>query len=174
MNKLPFLLLIFLFACNSQNDSEKKSDNMIHGNWSFLDGHGNYNEAFFGDTTYVTFNFAGGLAPVYSYYVKNDSLYSNIDKRKQGLNRIARFVWLNNDKVILITEFSKDTLDRIIDSENTLQTLDMTTDSAVFFNALKQRYENFLVAKGILTLEEIEQYKNDSIVPEDVINSLKE
>ena len=50
----------------------------------------------------------------------------------------------------------------------------MTTDSAVFFNALKQRYENLLVAKGILTLEEIEQYKNDSIVPEDVINSLKE
>lgn len=174
MNKLPFLLLILIVACNPPIDSKKENDNNIYGNWSFLDGRGNYNEAFFGDTTYLTFNFAGGLAPVYTYIVKNDSLYSNIDKRKKGLNRIAKFEWLNNDKVILITEFTRDTLDRIKDPKNTLQTSDLKSDSAAFFNALKERYEHFLVTKGIITQEEIDQYRNDSIVPEDVIKSLQE
>lgn len=173
MNKLPYLLLILIITCNTQNGGEKESANTINGNWSFLDGRGNYNEAFFGDSTYATYNLVNGLSPDFNYIVKNDSLYSNIDKRKTGLNRIAEFTWLNNDKVILVTEFTRDTLDRIKDPTNTLQNTNPAKDSLIFFNALKQRYENFLVTKGILTLEEIKQYKNDSIVPKDVTESLQ-
>lgn len=174
MNRILYLLVFLIVACNPQTIEEKESPNNIYGNWSFLDGYGNYNEAFFDDSTYVTFNLKHGPSPAYNYIIINDSLYSNVDKRKSGLNRIAQFSWLNNDKVILVTEFSRDTLDRINDSKNTLQNTDPTKDSLIFFDGLKKRYEYFLIAKGILTKEEVEQFKNDSIVPGDVIESLKE
>lgn len=174
MKIVPYLLLILMFACNPKTIEEKDISNNIYGNWSFLDGNGNYNEAFFDDSTYVTFNLKYGLSPAFNYVIVNDSLYSNVDKRKSGLNRIAKFSWLNNDKVVLVTEFSRDTLDRIIDSQSTLQNTDPTKDSIDFFDGLKKRYEYFLIAKGILTKEEVEQFKNDSIVPDDVIKSLKE
>jgi len=174
MHRLLYFLLILFVACNPQTTEEEAIENDILGNWSFLDGRGNYTEAFFGDSTYITFNLVKGASPVFSYVVKNDSLYSNIDKRKTGLNRIAAFNWLNKDNVILVTEFSRDTLERISDPENTLQHIDLKSDSAVYLDAIKKRYEDFLVRKGILSQEEIDQYKNDSIVPEDVIESLKQ
>lgn len=174
MNRLAFLLLILIIACSPETANEKEKINDINGNWSFLDGHGNYNEAYFSDSTYITFNLKYGASPYYAYIVKNDSLYSDIDRRKPGLNRIAEFTWLNSDKVILVTEFSRDTLDRIKNPSNTLQNTDPKKDSLVFFDALKKRYEDLLLLKGILTKEEIEQFKNDSLVPEDVIESLKQ
>ncbi len=174
MNRLHYFLLVLIVACNPQTTKEEANENDIHGNWSFLDGRGNYTEAFFGDTTYITFNLVQGASPLFSYVVRNDSLYSNIDKRKTGINRIAAFTWLNADNVILVTEFSRDTLERILDSQNTLQHIDLKSDSVVYLDAIKTRYEKFLVKKGILSQEEIDQYKNDSIVPEDVIESLQE
>lgn len=171
MKNLIYLFLILMVACNPPTGNKNKSANSIAGNWAFLDGYGNYNEAFFSDTTYMTFNMIYGASPYYRYIVKNDSLYSDIDKRKPGLNRIAAFTWLNPDRVILVTEFSKDTLDRIKDSKNTLQDIDPAADSALFATAIKRRYEIFLVSKGILTREEIEQFKKDSIIPEDVLKS---
>ncbi len=173
MNKISFLLLILIIACNPQKNSEEENTNMINGNWSFLDGRGNYNEAFFNDSTYITYNLKYGTSPYYSYVVINDSLYSNIDKRKPGLNRIAEFFWLNADKVVLVTEFSRDTLDRIKNLQLTLQNTNPAKDSSVFFGAIKKRYENYLISKGILTQEEIEQFKNDSLVPEDVLKSIE-
>ena len=173
MDRILYLLLLLIVACNPQTSTEETSENKINGNWSFLDGRGNYNEAFFDDSTYLTYNLVYGLSEPYRYFVKNDSLYSNIDKRKPGLNRIAMFTWISEDKVVLVTEFSRDTLDRIMNPEITLQNTDPTIDTVNFINALKVRYENFLVTKGILTQEEIDQYKNDSIVPEDVIESLE-
>jgi len=173
MNRIFYLLLILVVACNPQTVQEEASENNIHGNWSFLDGRGNYTEVFFADNTYFTFNLVQGASPLFSYVIRNDSLYSNIDKRKTGLNKIAAISWLNADNVILVTEFSRDTLERILDSQNTLQHIDLKSDSAVYLDAIKTRYEKFLVKKGILSQEELDQYKNDSIVPEDVIESLQ-
>lgn len=174
MNKIPYLLLIIIIACNPQTRDKNEAANNICGNWSFLDGQGNYNEAYFSDSTYITFNLKYGASPYFSYIIKNDSLYSNIDKRKTGLNRIAEFTWLNVDKVILVTEFSRDTLDRIRNAEVTLQNTDLTFDSLLFGDAIKKRYEDFLVTKGVLTKEEIEQFNNDSIIPQDVKELIEE
>ncbi|MCD4730347.1 MAG: hypothetical protein K8R74_07095 [Bacteroidales bacterium] len=174
MQNFIYLFLIFIIACSPQTGNDNKSINSITGNWAFLDAHGNYNEAFFSDTTYITLNMVYGASPYYSYIIKNDSLYSNIDKRRPGLNRIAEFTWLNPDKVILVSEFSRDTLDRIKDVKITLQNTDPVTDSLIFSDALKKRYENFLISKGIMSREEIEQFKNDSIVPEDVMKSIQQ
>jgi len=173
MEKIFYLLLILIIACNPKTVNEETKDNTIAGNWAFLDAHGNYCEAFFGDSTFITFNIAYGPTPYFYYTVKNDSLYSTVDKRKSGKAKIAALSWFNPDKVIIITEFSRDTLDRIKDAKNTLQHIDLAKDSLKFLNAVKTRYEDFLVAKGILTREEIEQFKKDSIVPEDVIESVK-
>jgi hypothetical protein len=101
-------------------------------------------------------------------------LYSDVDRRKPGLNRIAEFTWLNSDKVVLATEFSKDTLERIKDPTYTLQNTDPVKDSVLFYNAMNIRYENFLILKGILTKEEIEQFKKDSTIPEDVIELMEQ
>ena len=173
MNRLAYLLLILIIACNPETTNDKEKINDISGNWSFLDGRGNYNEAYFSDSTYITYNLKYGASPYYAYIVINDSLYSDIDRRKPGLNRIAEFTWLNSDKLILVTEFSRDTLDRIKDPSNTLQNTDPAKDSLIFLDAMKKRYEDFLISKGILAMEEIEKFKKDSVVPEDVIESLK-
>jgi len=174
MKKLIYFFLVLIIACNPQTGDKNKKINTIVGNWGFLDVGGNYNEAFFSDTTYVTLNMIYGASPDYTYVVKNDSLYSNIDKRKPGLNRIAAFTWLNPDKVILVTEFSRDTLERIKDGKITLQDTDPVADSLLFARAIKKRYENFLISKGIMTRKEIEQFKNDSIIPEDVVKSMQQ
>ena len=174
MKKLIYLFLVLIIACNPQTGFKNKKTNTIVGNWAFLDGHGNYNEAIFGDSTYLTYNLVYGASPYCAYVIKNDSLYSNIDKRKPGLNRIAALTWKNPDKVVLVTEFSRDTLERIKDAKITLQDTDPVADSFIFLNAIKKRYEDFLISKGIMTLEEIEKFKIDSIVPEDVVKSMQE
>lgn len=173
MKKIFYLLLILLIACNPKTVNEETKDNTIAGNWAFLDARGNYCEAFFGDSTFITFNMAYGPTPYFYYTVKNDSLYSTVDKRKSSKAKIATLSWFNPDKVIIITELSRDTLDRIKDPKNTLQYIDLTKDSLEFFHAVKTRYEDFLVAKGILTRKEIEQFKKDRIVPEDVKKSVQ-
>jgi len=165
--KKHLLFLILLAACN-QIEEKNIPKNELKGNWAFLDGRGNYSEAFFGDTVYFIFNRVYGKMPDYRYFVKEDSLYSNIDKRKMGLNRIAHLMWLNNDKVIFTTEFSRDTLERIVKQEITLENTDFKKDSLKYYEALNNRYENFLISKGIIFKEEMEKFKETGIPPEDV------
>jgi len=146
-------LLILLFACKSIQEADEKVE-PIKGNWAFLDMRGNYNEAYFGDSLYYTFNHSFGQAPEFKYKLRGDSLYSNIDKRKTGLNFIAHLTWLNQDTVIFKTEFTKDTLNRILDAVVRLDNTSLESDSIQFMNAFNQRYEDFLIAKGILSMEE--------------------
>ena len=164
--KKYILLLIILAACN-QVEEKNIPENKLEGNWAFLDGRGNHTEAFFGDSIYFIFNRVYGKMPDYRYFIKNDSLFSNIDKRKTGLNRIAQLRWLNDDKVILTTEFSRDTLERILNSKITLENTDTKKDSLKFYEALNIRYENFLISKGIISKEEIEEFKRTGVPPKD-------
>lgn len=170
MRKLLVIVLIGLIGCT---ESPQEPENKLLGVWAFLDGRGNYNEALFLDSIYYTYNMRYGLTNGNQYFVKNDSLYSDIDVRKKGLNRIARFRWLSDDLVILSTEFSRDTLERLVGASITLENIDAKKDSLTFRTAFNERYESFLVRKGILTREEIEQFKKDQKIPEDVINELQ-
>jgi hypothetical protein len=169
MKKIHLIFIIFTFACNPVTIKENKTVNRLKGNWAFLDLRGNYNEAFFNDTSYITYNLIRGVSPEFRYFIKNDSLWSNIDKRKKGLNRIAKIQWLEENKVILITEFSRDTLEKLTDEKITLENINPGKDSVLFREAIHKRYENFLVSKGIITTGEIKEFKKKKTIPDDVI-----
>ncbi|MBM3436543.1 MAG: hypothetical protein FJY07_10055 [Bacteroidetes bacterium] len=162
------VLLLTLISCNSKQAGKALPENKMKGNWAFLDGRGNYNEAYFADSTFVTYNMVMGKAPEFRYALKNDSLYTNTNKRKKGLNRIARVEWLDGNKVIFTTEFSRDTLERITGENITLETTDPKTDSIFFKTQITRRYEKFLVTRGIITPEEIDAFKKEGAVPGDV------
>jgi hypothetical protein len=165
---IPVMILLALIACSPKQGGKPLPENKMKGNWAFLDGNGNYNEAFFADSTFRTYNIKMGAAPVFGYAVRGDSLFTDNDKRRPGLHRIALVEWLNLDKVIFTTEFTKDTLERILGDIVTLETTDPDKDSVLFKTHITIRYENYLIAKGIITAEELEAYKKNKIIPKDI------
>lgn len=168
MKNLLVLLLIVMVSCNFTRQSETKPKSPLYGNWAFLDMRGNYNEAYFTDTTYITYNMVHGLSPVFKYVIKNDSLYSDINKRKPGLHRIAKISVITPDSIILVTEFSKDTIGRLKAEKITLENTDPKKDSVLFRSEIYRRYEAFLLAKGIIKQQEMEEFKKFNKIPEDV------
>lgn len=170
---IPVMIMLTLSTCNPKQAKKLLPENKIKGNWAFLDGRGNYNEAFFADSSFITYNMAMGAAPEFRYFIKNDSLFTNTDKRKTGLNRIAKVEWMTLDKVIFTTEFSRDTLERISGETITLGNTDPLTDSLLFRANISIRYEKFLIAKGILNPEEVESFKKDGTIPPDIIEQKK-
>ncbi len=158
-----FLIIVLIFTgCRANIKQDEKS---VKGNWAFLDKTGNYNEAWFDTDDYVTYNRFGGLMPPFKYAVKNDSLYSTFGKRG-NLKPVAKLIWINNDKFVIFNESTRDTLERIEAGEMLLSNTDVKSDSAGFRNAFEKRYEDFLVGKGILTREEIEEFKKSKHIPE--------
>ena len=164
-----FVLIVVLISCST----EKKENNPLHGNWAFLDRFGNYNEAWFGDSLYATYNKFNKRSPNFRYEIKNDSLYSNLDKRKKGLNRIAKLTWLDDGRVILNTEFVRDTLQRINTNGVKLGNAHPTKDTTGYSEAFSKRYEEFLISKGIISREEMQEFKNSKRIPEDVKEKIK-
>lgn len=170
---IAMAIFFSLIACNPKQTGKALPENKITGNWAFLDGRGNYNEAYFADSSFVTYNMVMGKAPEFSYLIRNDSLFTNTNKRKKGLNRIAKVEWLAPDKVIFTTEFSKDTLERITDEEITLGTIDPAKDSVLFRTHITRRYERYLVDKGIISADEMDAFKKQATVPKDVMEKGK-
>jgi hypothetical protein len=168
MKNLLIVLLLITASCSFDRKGEFKPKSLLSGNWAFLDVRGNYNEAFFTDSTYITYNMVHGLSPVFKYYIKNDSLYSNINKRKPGLHRIAKVNILTPDSMILVTEFSRDTIGRLRTEKITLENTDPKKDSALFRQEVYKRYEAFLLSKGIIKQDEVEEFKKFNKVPEDI------
>ncbi len=168
MRKTVFVFLVFAIAC-SPPVKKKKADNKLKGDWAFLDKRGNYNEAFFGDSTFFTYNKINGKMPEFKYKVINDSLYSDFEKSKKALNRIAGIKWISENRAILSTEFVHDTLEPISGPGFLLSNTDFKKDSAKFVKDHYQRYETFLIERGILTAEEVREFKEKGKVPEDLI-----
>lgn len=164
-------LVFILFACNSQVDQVKDKSvvtNPLKGNWQFLDKYGNYNEAFFDDSLYQTMNRFVNRDVTFNYIAKNDSLYSDLDKRKNGMSAIAALQWLDDNHVIISTEFVRDTLSRMPEGPNNMADIRPYKDSALFFNAFYKRYEIFLIQKGIITQDEVAKFREEGKVPEDI------
>jgi len=169
MNKYLFVLLIVIIGCNTNTSIDEKVENKLLGNWQFLDTRGNYIEALFEDSTYFIYNMSMGHSPKWKYFLRNDSLYTNIDQRRPGIHKTADINWIDDDKVVIVTQFSTDTMDRIKDAVITLENTDIKSDSAVYREAFNQRHENYLLEKGILTPEEVKDFKEKKIVPEDIL-----
>ena len=168
MKNLLIVLLLITASCSFEKKDTSKPKSPLNGNWAFLDIRGNYNEAFFTDSTYITYNMVYGLSPVFNYYIKNDSLYSNINKRKPGIHPIAKILRLSADSMILLTEFSRDTIGRFAAEKVTLENTDPKQDSILFRQEVYKRYEAFLLAKGIIKPEEVEEFKKNNKIPEDI------
>ncbi len=168
-----FAILALVAVVVSCGQKHEKRENRLKGDWAFLDKFGNYNEAWFGDTLYATYNKIALRSPNFFYKVKNDSLYSTVDRRKKGLSRIAKITWLNDDRIILNTEFVRDTLYPVDQSGVTLGNSDPVKDSAAYRRAFNHRYEEFLIARGIVSREEIEQFKKTKKIPEDIKEQLE-
>lgn len=158
--KYILLFLIFLSLACSRNNSNPQKANLLAGNWGFLDKHGNYNEAYFTDTTYISYNRNYGLLPRFIYAVRNDSLFANVDPdKKDVLVPIVRIKWLGSDKVIFHSEFARDTLERIKENRMTLENTSLKKDSLSFRAAYENRFGEFLVKRGVITRHEADSMK---------------
>ena len=166
---ITIILILFIIACNSPSEKQEPINN-LKGNWAFLDKRGTYNEAFFDDSTFFTYNMVNGKMPEFGYKVINDSLYSNFDKSTEVLTRIAGIEWISDNRVILSTEFVHDTLEPVFDSGILLSNTDFKKDSSDFVKAHYIRYEAFLIKRGILSPDEVKEFKEKGKVPEDVKN----
>jgi len=169
--KLIILLVLFT-AC--QHMQEKKTvtepeTNPLSGNWQFLDKYGNYNEVWFGDSIYHTVNRLLGSAYVVKYTIRNDSLHTETVYRGKKKVIRAGLGWIDPNHLVISTGNVSDTLLRMKDAAITLGNTDPARDSLAFYSAFYKRYEEFLVAKGILTEEEVRLFHDRGYIPEDVI-----
>lgn len=161
------IVIAFLIGCNTV---EEKKENTLKGNWQFIDLRGNYIEALFKDSTYFVYNISmGGPSPKWNYFVRNDSLFTIVDSRRSDRYKVSIVRWLDNDKVIVRSQFSSDTMDRIKVADITLQNTDLKGDSAKFRGAFNQRLEDYLLLKGILSPEEVKEFKENKVVPDDIL-----
>ena len=172
MRYIWMMLLLSLLACKqqaSQTGNKPAPSNPLMGNWQFLDRYGNYNEAWFGDSTYQTMNRFVDRKVLVDYEVRGDSLVSSVETERGSRVILAALQWLDRDRVVITTSFVSDTLTRMADGGATLQNTDPFTDSVAFFTDFTRRYDDFLVSRGIVSREEIEAFRRKGEVPEDVL-----
>lgn len=162
---------IVLYSCNPNT---KNSDPEILGYWAFLDKNGNYNEVHFKEHSYVTINRFVMDPPGLRYKIDNDTLLINSDPQTDGLKPIARLIWVDQNHVVVHSNFFSDTLERVNDPSATLEKLDPVGDSLTFWSAFYQRYEQFLIARSIITAEEAETFRETQQPPEDVIHDFNQ
>ena len=144
------VLILLLLSCQ---ESDKVKHNPLYGDWQFLTSNGDYNEAFFTDTTYLSYNKRIGLFPVAHYFMRNDTLFSDADKRSKGQNAIARFSSIEKNRIIIINAFSQDTLYRIEEKGKLISTVSFPENESEFKAAFMERYKAFLLARGIIDEE---------------------
>jgi hypothetical protein len=162
-------LLIFagITACTSKMEKTPPG-NRIKGHWGFLDRNGNYNEVYFADSSFVTFNMRLGAVIPMPYFIRKDSIYTNFKRNRSEMIGIARVQWMPDNRVVLSTAYVSDTLERFSDEGATLANTDPLNDSITYRRAFNLRHEKFLIGKGILTVEEVENFKKSGIVPSDI------
>ncbi len=146
LTKFSVLLLFLFFSCVSP---ERRKHSVLQGDWQFLNSRGEYSEAYFTDSTYISFHMITGLTPEAHYFLRNDTLFSNADRHRKGLMPMATFRKISKDKIVLGNPFTKDTLERI-QGEERLSQMHFPADSARFVKAFQKRYHDFLFGKGII------------------------
>lgn len=140
---LAALLLIGLLACSYSNK--------IEGNWGALDEKNNYSELFFETNDIRVYSEIGGIIPPLTYFIKGDSLLTNI------LN--YKITMVNHDSLVLESEYSILYLKRINEgfrlSDFTNENLENTYTNN-FYDRMYKR-------KGISPAENINSV--DSFIP---------
>jgi hypothetical protein len=168
-----FFMVLFLALVLQCTHNPKEKPFELKGLWGFLDVHGNYNEAWFDSTSYKTMNRFVPQPPQFNYLVQKDTLFSDVDKRKSGMNPIAVLKWIEQDRVVFIGEFVSDTLYRVKDASIHFGNSDPIKDSANFWPAYYSRYESFLISRGIITEEDARQFRESGEIPDEVLKDMK-
>lgn len=155
------IVLSILLFNNCQIDSEDEPvENQIKGNWAFLNVAGHYNEAYFGDSTYMTYNQVYGALPELRYELKSDSLWSEFNRGDilDSIRPIAKIEWLDINHMVIVMKNVRDTLQRVTGEGITLEQYSKSTKGQ-FMKDFMTRYEEFLLERGILTEEEIQEQR---------------
>lgn len=170
MRYLWILILVGIISCQHATEKkvEKRIADPLAGYWQYLDKYGNYNEVHFDGKHYQTINRFVDKNVTFPYKVNNDSLYSTADRRHEGMTAVACIDLMDDGRVVLYTDFFRDTLYKLDHVKNTLVDTDPFSDSLSFYQAFYKRYEQFLIQRGIVTEEEILQFHEEGKVPEDV------
>jgi len=173
---LSLLLILIVVSCNQTDPSSKseKSDYTIVGNWCFLNKSSVYTESFFSKDFFRVYNQYLGMSPDFKYYIVDDTLISTFRKGKNFKTQKSVISWINEDRVVLRTGTGADTMDRITQGDFLLGTIDPKIDSLNFASAFGERNDNYLIQRGILTKEEVEAFRKNQTIPEDVKEKLKD
>ncbi len=170
--------MALVMACQPQGRNKSASgsgdQSPLSGNWQFLDKFGNYNEAYFADSVYQTINRFVDRNLRVSYTIHGDTLRSVVPTADDKRVILARLAWIDNDHVVISTEFVSDTLSRMENPAITLQNTDPFRDSLKFFTAFNERYVEYLILKGIVTEEEVRAFRERGEVPVDVMRQMPE
>lgn len=173
---LSLLLVLVIVSCN-MSDSNTASEDMnydITGNWQFLNKSGVYTESFFDTSYFRVFNLYLGISPDFKYYIDGDSLFTTFKSTKKVKPQMSIFSWINEDKVILETRTGADTMERIKDGKHLLETTNPLKDSIVFMQAFIKRNDDYLINRGILTREEVDAFRQNKTIPDDVQEKMNE
>jgi hypothetical protein len=167
---LILIIVLILIACNQSNISTEEKEVVydLKGNWCFLNSSGIYTESFFSHDMFRVYNKYLGISPDFKYYIVKDTLVSTFNTGKKVRMQKSLIAWINEDKVVMHTSTGADTMERISRGDYLLGNIDRIKDSANFAMAFAKRNENFLIQKGILTMEEVDAFRKDRVIPEDV------
>ena len=169
-------MILIVVSCNQTdpNSKSKKRDYSINGNWCFLNKSSVYTESFFSKDFFRVYNQYLGMSPDFKYYFVDDTLFSTFGKGNKVKTQKSVISWINENRVVLRTGTGADTMDRITKGDFLLGTIDPKIDSLNFVSAFRERNDNYLIQRGILTKEEVEAFRKNQIIPEDVKEKLKD
>lgn len=173
---LGLLIILIVVSCNQpdKDSKNKELDYSIDGNWCFLNKSSVYTESFFSENYFRVYNQYLGMSPDFKYNIVDDTLFSTFQTGKSTKIQKSVVSWINKDKVVLRTGSGADTMDRVKSGDYLLGNIDPKVDSLNFSTAFSKRNDDYLINRGILTREEVEAFRNNQIIPEDVQEKLKE
>ncbi len=164
---LSLLMILIVVSCNQTdpNSKSEKQDYTIDGSWCFLNKSSVYTESFFSKDFFHVYNQYLGMSPDFKYYIVDDTLFSTFSTGKKVKTQKSVISWINENRVVLRTGTGADTMDRITKGEFLLGTIDPKIDSSNFASAFRERNDNYLIQRGILTKEEVEAFRKNQIYP---------
>jgi hypothetical protein len=115
-----------------------------------------------------------GISPDFKYYIVKDTLVSTFNTGKKVRTQKSLIEWMNEDNVIMHSGTGADTMERIKSGDYLLGNIDRIKDSANYAIAFGNRNDNYLIQRGILTKEEVEAYRKDKVIPEDVKEKMEQ
>jgi hypothetical protein len=173
---ISLLVILIIVSCNQTENKSTTSQELVYdinGNWCFLNKSGVYTESFFSNDFFKVYNQYLGLSPDFKYHIIDDTLFSTFYTGKKLKTQKSVVTWVNEDKVVLRTGTGADTMERITNGNFSLGVIDPVIDSVNFTVAFSKRNDNYLIDRGILTKEEVEAFRKNQTIPEDVQEKLK-